>query len=53
LTFESEAIENIAAGFRAREGYSFVDEDHFEEIFGVAEPGRDFSLYAHNRSRRA
>jgi hypothetical protein len=48
LVFESEAIENIGAGFRARETYLFNRPDAFEEIFETAEPKRDFQVYSRN-----
>jgi hypothetical protein len=50
---ESEAIENIPAGFRARETYVFSGADAFEEIFEIAEPEADFQRYSHNRFTRA
>src|SRR5262249_8215875 len=53
LVMESEAIENIPAGFRAREAYRFTGNDAFAEIFELAEPGKDFELYSHNRLKRA
>lgn len=53
LVFDSEAIENIPAGWRARETYRFAGNDAFEETFELAEPGRGFMLYAHNRFTRA
>ena len=53
LVFESESIENIPAGFRARETYRFTGVDAFEEIFEVAEPGKAFEVYTHNRLKRA
>jgi len=48
LVFESEAIENVGAGFRARETYLFNRPDAFEEIFETAEPNRDFQVYSRN-----
>jgi hypothetical protein len=48
LVFESEVIENIGAGFRARETYLFNRPDAFEEIFEMAEPKRDFQVYSRN-----
>jgi hypothetical protein len=52
LVFESEALENIAAGFRARETYRFSGANAFEEIFEVAEPDKDFTVYSLNRLQR-
>jgi hypothetical protein len=52
LVWVSEAIENIPAGFRARETYVFLDPDQLEEIFEIAEPGKDFELYSRSRLTR-
>ena len=46
LIFVSEAIENIPSGFRARETYTLIGPDEFEEVFELAEPGKDFALYS-------
>lgn len=53
LIVDSESIENIPPGFRARETYIFAGADAFEEIFEIAEPGAAFSPYSHNRFSRA
>jgi hypothetical protein len=53
IVFETEAIENIPPGFRARETWRFDGPDRFEEIFEIAEPGKAFALYTHNRLRRS
>jgi hypothetical protein len=53
ILFESETIENIPTGWRARETYRFLDTDTFEEVFELAEPGMDFTLYSRSRLRRA
>jgi len=53
LVFDSEAIENIPPGWRARETYIFSGADAFEEIFELAEPAKDHVVYSHNRFRRA
>jgi hypothetical protein len=52
LVFETESIENIPAGFRARETYTIVGNDEFVERFEVADPGRDFALYSEARLKR-
>lgn len=39
LVFVSESIENIPAGFRARETYQWKGENEFAEVFELAEPG--------------
>ena len=46
LVFVSEAIENIPAGYRARETYTFAGNDRLEEVFEIADPGTDFALYS-------
>ena len=52
ITFTSESIENIPAGWRARETYKLIGTDEFVEIFDLAEPGKDFEKYSENRYRR-
>src|SRR5215472_5174575 len=52
LVFTSEAIENIAAGWRAREAYLILSNDEFVERFELAEPGKDFALYSEAHLRR-
>ena len=53
LVFVSEAIENIPAGWRARETYVFTGPDAFEETFELSEPGKPFEVYSHTTLRRA
>jgi hypothetical protein len=53
LVFLSTAIENVPAGFRGRETFVFTGADALEERFEIAEPGKDFTLYSHNRLKRA
>ena len=52
LVFVTEAIENIPAGYRARETYTFTSPDAFEELFEIAEPGKEFELYSRARLTR-
>ena len=52
LNLTTEAIENIPAGWRARETYVFTGSDQVEEIFELAEPGKDFEVYSRNRLAR-
>jgi hypothetical protein len=52
LRFTSEAIENIPAGYRARESYTVTGPDSFIERFELAEPGKDFEIYSETRFRR-
>lgn len=52
LVFVSEAIENIPDGYRARETYTIVAADEFEEVFELAPPGKPFELYSRTRLKR-
>jgi hypothetical protein len=52
LVFVSESIENIPQGFRARETYTFSGPDEMEEVFEIAEPGKEFTLYSRARLKR-
>jgi hypothetical protein len=52
LVFVSEAIENIPAGYRARETYVSLGPDAFEETFELAEPGKDWAVYSRARFTR-
>ena len=52
LSFTSEAIENIPAGWRARETYILHGVDDLEEIFELAEPGKEFTVYSRSRLKR-
>ncbi len=46
MVFISESIENIPAGFRARETYQIISNDEFTETFELAEPGKEFEVYS-------
>ena len=52
VMFTTEAIENIPAGWRARETYVVHGPDEFEEVFELAESGKPFELYSRARLRR-
>jgi hypothetical protein len=52
LVFVSEAIENIPSGYRARETYTLLGPDEFEEVFEIAEPGKDFTVYSRAQLKR-
>lgn len=52
LVFDSEALENIPPGYRARETYRFTGPDSFEELFELADLGKSFEVYSHNRLKR-
>jgi len=45
LSFVTENIENIAAGWRAKESYKVLSQDEFIGRFELATPGKDFELY--------
>jgi hypothetical protein len=53
VVFVSESIENIPQGFRARATYVFTASDQVDEIFEMAEPGKDFEVYSRSRLTRA
>jgi hypothetical protein len=52
ISFTSEAIENIAPGWRARETYVVHGAAEFEEVFELAEPGKPFEVYSRVRFTR-
>ena len=52
IVFVSEAIENIPAGYRARETYTIVSRDEFTERFEIAEKGKNFELYSEAHLKR-
>jgi len=52
FVFTSESIENIPAGWRARETYQVVNSDDFTETFELAAPGKDFELYVRSQCKR-
>jgi len=52
LVFTTELVENIPAGWRARETYRIIGSDEFIEVFELAEPGKDFELYSEGRYKR-
>jgi hypothetical protein len=52
LAFVTETIENIPAGWRARETYRLLGADEFEEVFELSEPGKPFEVYTRTRLKR-
>jgi hypothetical protein len=52
IVFVTVAIENIPAGWRARETYQIAGKDEFLETFALAPPGKDFETYSQTRFRR-
>ena len=51
LAFVSESIENIPSGYRSKETYTILGPDEFEELFELAEPGKDFQVYSRTRAQ--
>lgn len=52
IVFLSEAIENIPAGWRARETYRIVSENEFTETFELAAPNGNFEVYTATTFKR-
>lgn len=52
LTFETTGIENIPAGWRARETYKQTAADSYEETFELAAPGKEYSVYSKSTLQR-
>ena len=52
LVFTTESIENIPAGWKAKETYKLTGDDEFTEIFELAAPGKDFSVYSESHLKR-
>ena len=51
--FVTVRIENIPAGWRAKEAYRVISRDEVEETFSLAEPGKDFQAYSRTLLKRA
>jgi len=49
----SEAIENIAPGWRARTRYEILSDDEFREEFDLAGPGKDWERYSATDFKRS
>jgi hypothetical protein len=52
FVFTSEALENIPSGYRSRETHVVLGPDEFEEVFELADPGKDFVVYSRTRLKR-
>ena len=52
VVFNSESLENIPVGWRARETWRITGADSFVEVFELAEPGKDFTVYSETRLTR-
>lgn len=53
VVFVTEGIENIPAGYRARETYIAHGADEIEEVFELAEPGKEFEVYSRTKLKRS
>lgn len=52
VVFETEALENIPSGWKARETYETVSPDEFVETFELAQGGGGWELYSRARFKR-
>jgi hypothetical protein len=52
LVFESESIQNLPAGWRARLTLTILDDSNFIEVFELAEPGQDHEELLRNHWTR-
>lgn len=52
LLFISEGIENIPEGWGARETYKIVSQHEYTEVFELAPPQKEFSVYSESRGKR-
>jgi hypothetical protein len=52
VVFETEALENLPGGWKARETYEAPSQDEFVETFELAEPGGAYHVYSRNRFKR-
>ena len=53
VVFESEALENVASGWKARETYQLVSPDEFVETFELASGAGAYEVYSKARFKRA
>jgi hypothetical protein len=53
IVLTTESIENIPPAGAREKTYVVSDADQLEEVFELAEPGKDFELYSRNRLTRA
>jgi hypothetical protein len=51
IVFESEALENVPKGWKARETYEIVSPDEFVETFAIASTGA-YEVYSRARFKR-
>jgi len=53
ISFITESIENIPAGWRAKETFQIQSDDEFVETFQLAEPGKDFQTYSESHLKKS
>lgn len=52
IVFESEALENVPGGWKARETYELVSPDEFVETFELAQGAAAYQVYSQARFKR-
>jgi hypothetical protein len=52
IVLDSESIENIPTGWRARETLRILNETEFTETFELSGPGKEFQVYSENKFKR-
>lgn len=52
MIFLSESMENAPGGMRARQTFSIQNENEFTEVFELAFPEKDFTVFLENRWTR-
>jgi hypothetical protein len=52
VVFESEALENVPPGWKARETYEVVSPDEFVETFELSQDGKPYEVYSKARFKR-
>jgi hypothetical protein len=52
IVFESEALENVPSGWKARETYDIVSSDEFVETFEIATGAGAYEVYSKARFKR-
>ena len=50
--FESEALDDVPAGWKARETYQAVSADEFVETFELGSGGEAYKVYSTARFKR-
>jgi hypothetical protein len=53
LVFETEALEGVPAGWKARETYEVISQDEFVETFELARAAGAYEVYGKSRFKRA